>query len=327
MSFPLRILTGAVCFFSLAAPARVPPPRPAEQEPVIRVDVDLVNVLFTVKDRKGKLINTLDKNDFDIFEEGQQQQIRYFSRDTALPLTVGLLVDTSVSQWRLVNAEREAGEIFFRRVLGAKDLAFLISFDTDVDLLQDFTGNQGLLRGGLERLKANPPVTAAPRIPTQGPFPGLRPRGTLLYDAVYLAAREKLATEVGRKTIVVISDGEDQGSRMKLDEAVEAAQKADVIVYGVLFADPEFYYRRGQGYFGENVLKKMAEETGGRLVRVERGRDLPAAFEEISQELRSQYSLGYVSSDARRDQRFRHIRIKTRREDLRVQARKGYYKQ
>ncbi len=317
------VLAGGVPFL-LGGAQQQQPQRPADPSATIRVDVDLVNVLFTVKDRKGKLINTLEKDDFEVSEEGQRQQIRYFSRETALPLTIGLLIDTSVSMWRLVSAEQEAGEIFFRRVLGPKDLAYLISFDKEVELLQDFTANADLLRRGLQKLKANAPAPPQ-RVATPGPFP-MPARGTLLYDAVYLGAREKLAGEVGRKTLVVISDGEDQGSRVKIEEAIEAAQKADVIIYGILFLDPEFYGYRYNGYMGDAAMKKMAEETGGRVIRVDRTRDLPGAFEEISQELRSQYSIGYVSSNTRDEPAFRRLRIKAARDGLRIQARRGYYK-
>ena len=291
--------------------------------PTIRVDVNVVNVLCTVKDRKGELVNTLTKEDFEIFEDGKRQQIRYFSRETNLPLTLGLLVDTSVSQWRLVPAEQEAAEIFFRRMIGQQDLAFLISFDSEVDLLQDLTGSNVLLRRALDRLRVNSPTPPTPLPTTQGPFPGLRVGGTHFYDAVYLAAREKLAREVGRKAIVIIGDGQDQGSKVKSRKAIEAAHKANVIIYGILFYDPQFYGRRG--YSGDRALKKMSKETGGRVIEVRRSRSLPAAFEEISQELRSQYSLGYTSSNPRRDGRFRKLRVKTRGKGLRVQARKGYY--
>jgi VWFA-related protein len=305
------------------APAQAPAPKPAEQTPTIRVDVDVVNVLCTVKDHKGRLITTLEKSDFEIFEDGQKQQVRYFTRETALPLTIGLLVDTSVSQQRLVPAERDASEVFFRRVLGAKDLAFLFNFDTDVDLLQDLTGNQDLLRRALDQLRVNTsgPPPSRTTIP-QGPFP-LPPRGTLLYDAVYLAATEKLAGEVGRKTIVLITDGQDQGSRVKLGEAVETAQKADAIIYGILFFDRGFY--GPLGYAGDSALRKMAEETGGRVFRVTHGKELANAFDEISHELRSQYSIGYTPANLRRDGRFRQLKVRTVGENFRVQARKGYY--
>lgn len=298
-----------------------PAPKPdAQAPPTIRVEVEVVNVFATVKDKKGKLVNTLGKNDFEVYEDGQRQELRYFARESDLPLTLGLLVDTSISQGALVPAEREAAEVFFRRVLGKKDMAFLISFDTDADLLQDFTANLTLLSRSLGRLRVN--ATGSPTPMARGPFP-VTPRGTLLYDAVYLAAEEKLRTEVGRKAIVVITDGQDQGSKMKLAEAVEAAQKADAIVYGVLFYDPAFY--GGFAYSGEGALQKMSEETGGRLVRVKRSQDLGAAFEEIAEELRSQYTLGYSPARSRALGGFRRLRVKTVQNNLKVQARNGYY--
>lgn len=304
---------------------QAPPDQRDQQAPTIRVEVDVVSVFATVKDKKGRLITNLSRDDFEVFEDGQRQPIRYFSRESDLPLTIGLLVDTSVSQGRLVPAEREAAEVFFHRVLRPKDMAFLISFDTDVDLLADYTNNGELLNRGLEKLRVNaagPPVA----IPSaQGPFPSLPHGGTHLYDAVYLAAREKLAAEVGRKTIILISDGEEQGSKTKLDEAIEQAQKADVIIYGILFYDRAFYYGGGMGYSGDSAMKKMAEETGGRLIRVDREKELPAAFDQISEELRSQYSIGYTPAKPRSAGGFRKLRIKTRNDDLKVQARRGYY--
>ncbi len=304
------------------APAQKPD---AQAPPTIRVDVDVVNLFVTVKDKKGKLINTLNKDDFEVFEDGQRQQVRYFSRESDLPLTLGLLVDTSVSQGRLVPAERDASETFFRRVLGKKDMAFVIGFDTDVDLLQDFTDNQRLLTDSLDKLRVNSSGPPTPIPSAQGPFPGIQRGGTHLYDAIYLAATDKLRTEVGRKAIIVITDGEDQGSKLKIQDAIEAAQKADAIIYGVLFVDRAFYGGFGMGYSGEGVLKKMSEETGGRMVEVKRNQGLAAAFEEIAQELRSQYNIGYSPTRARQLGGFRRLRIKTVREDLKVQARNGYY--
>lgn len=297
-------------------------PKPGEQA-TIRVEVDVVSLLVTVKDRKGRLVNTLNKGDFEIFEDGKKQDIRYFARETALPLTIGLLIDTSISQGNLIQAEREAAEVFFRRVLGEKDMAFVISFGTDVDLLQDFTNNLTLLRRSLEGLRVSS-GGSSPTPTVRGPFP-VTPRGTRLYDAVYLAAREKLATEVGRKAIVMITDGEDQGSQVKPQEAIEAAHKADLIIYAILYYDYNFYYANRAGYSGEGQMKKLGEETGGRMIRIDRGKDLPQAFEEISQELRSQYSLGYTPTNRTRDGGFRKLRIQTIHDAFRVQARKGYY--
>lgn len=286
---------------------------------MIRDVVELVNVLCTVKDHKGRLISNLEKKDFQIFEEGKSQEIRFFARESDLPLTIGLLIDSSVSQHRLIPMEREAGISFLDSVLREKDMAFLISFDTDVDLLQDFTSNRGLLRRGLEQVRVNSGS------PVGGPFPSTRVGGTHLHDALYLAASEKLSREVGRKTVILITDGEDQGSRLKLDQAIEAAQKADVVVYGILLVDYEFYggFRGGFGH-GAGVLKKMAEETGGRMIQAGKQQDLRRAFDEIAEELRSQYSIAYTPS-GRRDGSFRKIEVRTSNHDLRVQARKGYY--
>lgn len=287
---------------------------------MIRDVVELVNILCTVKDKKGHIIADLEKKDFQILEEGKPQDIRFFTREANLPLTIGLLIDSSVSQGNLIPLEQEAGYTFLDTVLREKDLSFLISFDTDVDLLQDFTANRGLLRRGLEQVRVHGGG------PMGGPFPSQRTGGTHLYDALYLAATDKLRQEVGRKTVILLTDGEDQGSRLKITEAIEAAQKADVVVYGVLLVDRAFYGGRlGMGYGGEGQLKRMCDETGGRMVRPNRPQDLRKAFDEIAEELRSQYSIAYSPADNRKDGSFRKIDIKLANHDLRVQARKGYY--
>jgi VWFA-related protein len=311
-----------------SAPAARPqqkPPQQREQEQlaVIRDVVDLVNVLCTVKDRKGRVIASLQQNDFKILEDGKEQRIRLFARESDLPLTIGLLIDSSVSHKRLIPIERDAGLTFLDSMLREKDLAFLISFDTHVELLQDFTGSRELLRRGLDGIRVNAGSPSA--IGVGGPFPQMQLGGTHLYDAVYLAATDKLAREVGRKTVIVISDGEDQGSKVKITEAIEAAHKADVVVYGIHLVDYDFY--RGIGMFGaggEGNLKKMAEETGGRSIHVGRPEKLREAFAEISEELRSQYAIGYSSSNPNRDGSFRKLQIKVPG-DFRVQSRKGYY--
>lgn len=320
----MKAIWALASVLSLSLPAQNPPPVPPataqDQLPVIKSIVELVNVLVTVKDRKGRLISTLEKKDFQVSEDGQPQEIRYFTRETDLPLTIGLLVDTSPSLGRLIPEEQQAGMVFLDSVLKAKDLAFLISFDTDVDLLQDYTATRSLLRAGLGRLRVGGGGGAG-----SGPFPSQRTGGTHLYDAVYLAAAEKLSREVGRKTIVVISDGEDQGSRVKLDAAIEAAQKADVIIYGLLVVDRAFYGRGIMMSGGDGVMKKMAEETGGRVIRADDPRDLPKAFADLAEELRSQYSLAYSPTNPKRDGAFRKLTVKVNQPDMKVQTRKGYY--
>jgi VWFA-related protein len=312
-TIPIWLLSAA-----LLAQKPVPPP---EQAPVIKVEVDVVNVLCSVRDKNGRLITDLSKEDFELYEDGQRQEIRYFSRETDLPLTLGLLVDVSRSQERLIEQEKRAAAQFLSQVLRKKDLAFLISFGPDVQLEQDLTNSQRLLRAALEGLR----VRSDPSGLYPGPVPtATKPRGTVLFDAVYLAAEEKLRAEVGRKAMVVISDGVDMGSRVKLADAIRAAHRADAIIYSIYFFDPGAY----RGFWGgvsDRDLKTMSEETGGRLFRVGRNRPLESIFEEIQQELRSQYSLGYTPTNTVRDGKFRRIEIRTRRKDLRVQARKGYY--
>lgn len=293
----------------------------AEPEPpTIRVDVELVNVLFSVRDKRGALISTLTKDDFEVYEDGKLQQIRSFTRETDLPLTIGLLVDVSRSQENLIETERRAAGQFLKQVLRPKDMAFLISFGSEAELLQDFTNSVRLLHAGLEHLRVNSGVGGL----HPGPVPNAgQPRGTILFDAVYLAATEKLQREVGRKAIVLITDGVDQGSRVKLRDAIEAAHKADAIIYSIYYVDWSAY--GGFGGPGDGDLRRMSEETGGRLYKVDRKNPLEKIFDELQQELRSQYSLAYSPSNAVKDGSFRRLEIRAKNKDLRVQARKGYY--
>ncbi|MGD0438668.1 MAG: VWA domain-containing protein, partial [Bryobacteraceae bacterium] len=201
----------------------------AQDAPTIKVDVDVVNILFNVRDKRGGLIGNLEKNDFTISEEGKQQDIKYFNRETDLPLTIGLLIDVSASQGNLIEIEKDAASQFFSQVIRKQDLAFLISFGEDADLLQDYTNSPKLLRQGLDGLRVNSGVGGL----QPGPVPTMsHPRGTVLYDAVYLAASDQLKGQVGRKVLVLITDGEDEGSRYNIKQAIEAAQRADAIVYG-----------------------------------------------------------------------------------------------
>lgn len=309
----------------LTVPVRPQPPAKEQEVPTtIKVDINVVNVLCSVRDRRGGLVGNLTQDDFTVYDNGKAQTVKYFSRETDLPLTIGLLVDVSISQANLIEEERRAGLQFLTRVLRKKDMAFLISFGNEAELLQDFTNSASLLRAGLEKLRVSAPVGGL----HPGPVPtSSRPRGTVLYDAVYLASNERLQKEVGRKAMVLITDGVDAGSRMRLEQAVEAAQKADAIVYSIYYVDPGFYYGRG-GYglgVSDSALKRMSEETGGRLFRV--GRKLPLAeiFDEIQQEMRSQYSIGYVPAEPAQNGEFRRLEIRTKDRNLKVQSRRGYY--
>jgi VWFA-related protein len=315
----------SLLLFALAAPllAQAPSPaKPPEDLPSIEVNVDVVNILAAVRDKRGGLIPNLSKEDFNISEDGKPQTIKYFTRETDLPLTIGLLVDVSRSQENLIGIERDAASQFFSKVLRQKDEAFLISFGEEAELLQDYTGSARLLNEGLNQLRVSSGVGGF----GPGPVPTVgQPRGTVLYDAIYLAATDKLRSEVGRKVIVVITDGNDEGSRLSLNQAVEAAQKADAVIYSIQYLDMRFYGPFGGGGGGEGVLHKMSDETGGQLYKVDRKHTLDEVFRELQEEMRSQYSIGYTPTNDMKDGSYRRLDIRTTNKDLKVQARKGYY--
>ena len=292
----------------------------------LKVNVDVVQLFFNVKDKKGGLIPNLTKNDFQIFEDGKPQTIKYYAAESNLPLTLGILIDASGSQERVLPMEKEVGGAFLSEILREKDLAFVLSFDVNVDLLQDFTNSVSTLKTALNRAKINTGGSAASVIPGMGggPVPTAgNQRGTLLYDAIYLASHDELAHEVGRKAMVILTDGEDFGSQLTIKDAIEAAQKADSICYVLLIADRGFY--GFGGYSGDREMKKLAEETGGRVINVGNKFDkLKEAFDQIALELRSQYNVGYTPTNSARDGTFRKVDIRAKK-DYKIQARTGYY--
>ena len=312
-------LSVRVCAVALGLAASAFP-----QDDVIKVDVDLVNVLCTVRGKNNGLIGNLEKSDFHLLEDGKEQEIKYFTRETDLPLTIGLLVDVSGSQERLIDTERRAAAAFFRSVLRPKDLAFLISFGKDSELLQDSTNSPKLLEDGLRDLRLSVPVGGL----HPGPVPTQQNQaGTVLWDAVYLAANERLRNETGRKVIVVITDGVDTGSKKTREQAIHEAQLADTVVYSIYYVDPGAY---GGGFGfggggGEGELKKMSDETGGRVLKVDRKNSLEDIFKEIQDEMRSQYALAYTPTNSKKDGSYRKLEFKMSNKDYKVQARKGYY--
>jgi VWFA-related protein len=327
--FPKKFRAGLVVLFCLSAIALAQEPasqRDSDEIQTYKVDVNVVNVFFNVKDKHGLLISDLRKDQFQIFEDGKPQTIKYFSAESNQPLTLGIMIDASVSQERVLPLEKEVGAVFLREVLREKDLAFVISFDVNVDLLQDFTNDPRELRAGLNRAKINSGGGGG-SLPGLGggPFPtSSTPRGTLLLDAIYLASREKLASEVGRKAMIILTDGEDQGSKTKIKEAIEAAQKADAMVYVLLIADRGFYGLGG--YSGDHEMKKLCAETGGRMIEVGNKQDkLKQAFDQVANELRSQYSIGYTPTNNKRDGSYRKVEVKAKDGEYKVQARAGYY--
>jgi VWFA-related protein len=315
--------------------SNAPPPKPDEDSPVLtlKVNVNLVNLYFSVKDKNGMLIPHLGMNNCGVEEDKAPQTLKNFQAVKDQPLTLGILLDTSGSQQRVLPLEQQFGGQFLHRVLKSKDEAFLVSFDVDVDLLQDFTNSAHELEKAMDSAEINTAAgNGAAGVPGigQGPVPVHgTPKGTLLYDSVYQVSNQKLSRETGRKAIIILTDGQDEGSEHKLADAVEAAQKANVIIYGILIADRFQYGNFGFGYSGDFALKKMADETGGRMIDVgNNGKKLEAAFAQIEDELRTQYVASYTPTNAKIDGKFRRIGVDCKSDQgdkLKVQVRQGYY--
>jgi VWFA-related protein len=295
----------------------------------LKVNVNIVQLFFNVKDKKGALIPSLTKDDFQILEDGKPQTIKYFAAESNLPLTLGILIDSSGSQARVLDMEKQVGGDFLSQILRDKDLAFVLSFDVNVDLLQDFTSSVHALKTALNTARINTAGGSGGGIPGLGggtvPTIG-SPKGTLLYDAVYLASHDELAQQVGRKAMILLTDGEDQGSQLRIKDAIEAAQKSDSIVYVLLCADRGFYGTFGGGYSGDSEMKKLTQETGGRVIEVGNKYDkLKEGFAQIANELRSQYNIGYSSTNPKLDGTFRKVEIHANNKDYKIQSRTGYY--
>lgn len=321
----LRTLTGAMIALAMTPFAAIPAPAQT-QPPVLKVRTEVVNVYAVVTDKRGRVIPNLTRQDFEITDNGVPQQIRYFSIAANTPLTMGLLVDTSPSQRNVLPVEQQQADEFLREVMQPKDLAFVLHFDLQVELLQDFTPSIQSLVQAIDETQINGGAQSA----LPGTFPSSQEGYTHLYDAIWLASTDPtlMPSQVGRKVLIALTDGMDEGSKETLASAIEAAQKADVIIYAVNITDPRMfstYSIYGGGYNGGSVLKKIAQETGGEYLHVERGKDTAAAFAEIARQLRTQYLLGYTPTDRARDGSYHRLRVRVNNKDYRVQARQGYY--
>jgi len=331
------------------------------QVATITSNVRVVNVLATVRDKHGNIINTLTQEDFVLNEDGRPQTIKYFTRQTDMPLTLGLLVDTSLSQLRVLDDERTASARFTDDVLRAdKDSAFLIQFAGDVELLQDITQSPQQIREAIDRVDS-PSMHDRTSSSGGGGYPGGgypggghgRRRGgagagTALYDSIYLASNEMMQKQKGRKAIIVLTDGVDHGSKESLDEAIESAQRANTMVYAIYFEGNEGggggWGRPGGGGHrggwpggggwpgvgdssdGKKVLDRLAKETGGRMFEVSKKQSITQIYAQIQDELRNQYNLGYTPDRKPEDgSDYRHIKLTTNKKDLLVVAREGYY--
>jgi VWFA-related protein len=304
----IRAILSYLCVASLAGGLALAAP-PGQ----IRVQVNLVNLFATVRDKHKAIVTGLKQDDFQVYEDGQLQEITYFSAESNLPITVGMLMDTSGSEYYMLSGEKEAGSRFLARVMRKGDLAMVMSFDTDVDLLADFTDDRGMLNRAINRAQINAPSGG---MIAQGPLPSSGTGGTNFYDAVYLAAHDKLSSEAGRKAIIVLTDAEDTGSKLNLQDAIEAAQRTDTVVHILLVA--------ADGG-DQTVAKRLTDETGGRMIVVRSEKNLEQAFDQISEELRSQYTVGYSPSNKKHDGSYRKIKMEMKDKDYSVLTRRGYY--
>ena len=289
----------------------------AQDEPVFSTEVKVVNVLATVRDGNGALLTGLSQEDFALSEDGRPQTIRYFSRETDLPLTLGLAVDTSASQRRVMDAERGATLRFLDSVVREKkDRVFLMQFDSHVQMKQPLTSSVGKLEDALAFVDTE----TRRQLQIQGGG------GTLLYDAVVEASDQVMRKLTGRKALIVLSDGVDFGSDGTLEDAVAAAQRAETLVYSILYSDPGAYGFLG-GHDGRRVLERLASESGGTFFEVSKKHSLDDIFDILQQQLRSQYSLGYVSDKPVTISEFRAIQLTVRKKGLRVDVRHRYWAQ
>jgi VWFA-related protein len=292
-------------------------PLRGQETTTFSTDLKVVNVLATVRAKSGQIVRDLNKDDFSVTENGRPQAIRYFSRETDLPLTLGLMVDTSASQRRVLDAERGASSRFLDQVLREdKDKVFLLQFDTSVQIKAELTSSWRTLADALAY------VDTETRRELQMQGGG----GTLLYDAIVQASRDIMKKQSHRKALILLTDGVDVGSEATVADAVEAAQRTDTLVYSIEFSDPGAYSFLPFGApDGRKVLMRLSRETGGGYYEVTKKRGIDRIFTLLQEELRSQYSIGFVSDETVRISEFRKLQVATRQKGLIVQARSEYW--
>jgi VWFA-related protein len=369
MFFRLALVCSLLAAATAVAQTAPDATKTASPATTLSVDVKVVTLPVTVRDRKGEIVTNLTKDDFTLVEDNRPQTIKYFNLDTNLPLTLGLLVDTSMSMRNAFDQEKAASKTFLNQMLAKpEDKAFLIHFDREVELLQDLTPSKEKLSSALEDLG-----------PTQQPLSSTsdsgdsdsgqrsvhRGGGTQLYDAIFLASDELMKKQQGRKALVILSDGQDRGSRETLNSAIEAAQRANTVVYAIYFQGEQQHDNNlgpgggsgrprigmGGGGFpggggwpggggggrggqrpanephidGKKILTQIAEQTGGRMYEAKKRENFDQVYTSIAQELRSQYMLGYTPDKSSADQSYHKIALLAKKKDLIVQTRDGYY--
>jgi len=331
------------------------------QQSPITINVAAVNLLATVRDKHGNLIRNLSKDDFTLEQDSKPQSITYFAKDSDLPLTLGLLVDTSLSQRRVLDQERSASRSFLDRVLREdKDKAFLIHFDHEVELLQDLTSSRQKLQSAIDQIHSpqfsQTSSTGGSGGSGSGDGRGSRGHGhgggTLLYDSIYLAADELMKKQQGRKAFIILTDGVDRGSKESLTEALESAQRADTLIYCILFADKEEGHGNGGGFGGprrggggmgggrgggyprrteesrpdgKKVLEQLAKTSGGRFFEVSKKETIDKIYADLDEELRSQSVLGYSPDKPDATPGYHKLHLMVKQKDAQIQTRDGFY--
>ncbi|RRA48741.1 VWA domain-containing protein [Acidipila sp. EB88] len=377
----------SLCCLLLSSPvllAQAPAPKtpaPASSAPVetgppttLSVNARLVTLPVVVRDKKGKIVSGLTKEDFTLTEDSRPETIRYFSLDTNLPLTLALNVDTSGSMRDALDTERTASQSFLDDMITRPtDKAAVLHFDREVELLEDLTSSKPKLNEALNTMGPTPAENSDSGGSSGSSGGGNRRGGTQLYDAIYLSAHELLQKQTGRKAIIVLSDGEDRGSKETLHGAMEAAEKAEAGVYTIYFKGDDHNNsggsgpgqgggRRGGGIGfpgggmgypggggmgypggrggggqrpsggggephvdGKKIMQQIADETGGRFFEAKKKENFDEIYKQIAEELRQQYMLGYTPDAASEGDGFHRISLVTRKKDLFVQTRVGYY--
>ncbi len=313
--------------------------------------VKVVNVFASVHNSKNEVVKDLKQEDFTIEEDGRPQVIKYFARETDLPLTLGLMVDTSGSQYHVLGKEKDATSKFIEQVMREdKDQAFLIKFDSEAELMQDLTPSRKKLQSALNDVEGSPRQLQR-RDPNGGSSGGggQQRAGTVLYDSILLASDEEMKKQKGRKALILLTDGNDHGSKVSVTDSIEAAQRADTLVYSIYFVDQESnngpsFGGPGMGRHGgmgggggrgrqqqmsrgdgKKILQRISKETGGLYFEVSKKMPIDKIYEQIQEELRSQYNLGYTPDKSDAGSGFRKIKVTAKGKGLVVQAREGYY--
>ena len=273
-----------------------------DRRDTIRVEVEAVNLLVSVHQEKtGTFLRNLSPEDFEIYENGVLQEITNFTEETNLPLAIALCIDTSSSVRIKLKFEKEAATDFLHTVMKPMDRTLLLEFDTAATLLHDFTSNPNDLTREIERLRAG--------------------GGTSLYDAIYLVSEQKMMDVEGRRTLVILSDGADQTSRMTFEDALRSAFQAEAAIYAISTTR----FGAEIDHEGDNALKQLAHNTGGRVYFPYATSELTKAFRAINEELRNQYNITYAPTNKRADGTFRKLRVRVKRGNTILHYRKGYF--